>query len=134
MGIGQQGSESGKSILITAGAGGVGSIASQLAKHWNLKVISTASRPETTEWTKKYGADAVINHARGIEAEFKSQGLPPVEYCFNAFSDHLVPALVPVTKPVVGHITGQCTDTQSCHDPTIVSLVLITLTARILRA
>ena len=107
MGIGQQGSESGKSILITAGAGGVGSIASQLAKHWSLRCITTASRPETTQWTTKHGADVVINHARGIEAEFKSHELQPVEYCFNTFSDHLLPALVPVVKPVVGHTTGQ---------------------------
>lgn len=104
MGIGQQ--DAGKSILITAGAGGVGSIASQLAKHWRLHCITTASRPETVEWTKKHGADIVVNHARGIDTEFKSQGLPPVEYTFNAFGDSLLPQLVPVTRPVVGHIVG----------------------------
>ena len=83
MGIGQQGAESGKSILITAGAGGVGSIASQLAKHWHLRCITTASRAETSEWSKQHGADVIINHALGIEAEFKKNGLPPVEYCFK---------------------------------------------------
>ena len=117
MGIGQQGNESGKLVLITAGAGGVGSIASQLAKHWGLTVISSASRPETGEWAKKYGADRIVNHAVGFEAEFKNQGLPPVEYCFNTFSDHLLPALVPVVKPVVGHIVGQSAHTVTAMLP-----------------
>ena len=109
MGIGREGDEADASILITAGAGGVGSIASQLAKYWRLRCITTASRPETVEWTRQHGADVVVNHARGIEAEFKEQGLPPVQYTFNAYSDHLLPQLVPVTKPVVGHIVGQST-------------------------
>jgi len=38
-------------ILITAGAGGVGSIAIQIAKHvLGLTVIATASRPETVAY------------------------------------------------------------------------------------
>lgn len=55
--------DKGKSILILAGAGGVGSIAIQLAKKiGGLTVIATASRPETQEWCKKMGADYVVNH------------------------------------------------------------------------
>lgn len=41
--------DKGKSILIINGAGGVGSIATQLAAHAGLEVIATASRPETVE-------------------------------------------------------------------------------------
>ncbi|MEJ7485685.1 alcohol dehydrogenase, partial [Staphylococcus hominis] len=37
----------GKSLLIINGAGGVGSIATQIAKAHGLKVITTASREET---------------------------------------------------------------------------------------
>ena len=38
-------------ILIIGGAGGVGSIAIQLARHLtDLVVIATASRPETRAW------------------------------------------------------------------------------------
>ncbi len=41
----------GKSVLIINGAGGVGSIATQIAKRYGLTVITTtASRQETTEW------------------------------------------------------------------------------------
>lgn len=52
----------GKSILIINGAGGVGSIATQLAKYVGLNVIATASRQETENWSYKMGADKVVNH------------------------------------------------------------------------
>lgn len=56
--------DKGKSILIIGGAGGVGSIAIQLAKKIaGLTVIATASRPETIQWCKDFGADYVVNHA-----------------------------------------------------------------------
>ncbi|GFZ76558.1 hypothetical protein GCM10008018_22490 [Paenibacillus marchantiophytorum] len=42
----------GKSILIIGAAGGVGSIATQLAKHVGLTVVGTASRPESAAWVK----------------------------------------------------------------------------------
>jgi NADPH2:quinone reductase len=55
--------DKGKSILIIGGAGGVGSIAIQLAKKVaGLTVIATASRPETVKWCKQQGADFVVNH------------------------------------------------------------------------
>lgn len=44
----------GKTLLIINGAGGVGSIATQIAKAYGLRVITTASRNETIEWTKKW--------------------------------------------------------------------------------
>ena len=45
----------GKTLLIIGGAGGVGSIAIQLAKLAGLTVIATASRPESSEWCLKLG-------------------------------------------------------------------------------
>jgi zinc-binding alcohol dehydrogenase family protein len=60
----------GKSILIINGAGGVGSIATQIAKHHGLKVITTASRPETIEWSQNMGADIVLNHRNDLSDEF----------------------------------------------------------------
>ncbi len=54
--------DKGKSILIIGGAGGVGSVAIQLAKKVaGLTVIATASRPESIEWCKQQGADFVVN-------------------------------------------------------------------------
>ena len=44
----------GKTLLIINGAGGVGSIATQIAKAYGLRVITLTSRNETIEWTKKW--------------------------------------------------------------------------------
>src|SRR5699024_4635876 len=51
----------GKSILIINGAGGVGSIATQIAKHHGLHVVTTASREETNICSKKKGQEMYIN-------------------------------------------------------------------------
>ncbi len=43
-----------KTILIINGAGGVGSVATQLAANAGLTVIATASRPESINWVKSW--------------------------------------------------------------------------------
>jgi zinc-binding alcohol dehydrogenase family protein len=53
----------GKTILLIGAAGGVGSVAIQLGKLAGLRVIATASRPETQDWCRKLGADLVIDHS-----------------------------------------------------------------------
>jgi len=62
----------GKVILVTAGAGGVGSFAIQLAKWAGLTVIATASRPDTIEFAKRFGTDHIINHHEPIEPQLKA--------------------------------------------------------------
>ncbi|MGE6193807.1 zinc-binding alcohol dehydrogenase family protein, partial [Stutzerimonas stutzeri] len=53
-----------EAILIIGGAGGVGSIAVQIARQrTDLTVIATASRPETQEWVRGLGAHHVISAA-----------------------------------------------------------------------
>ncbi|MEF1309929.1 zinc-binding alcohol dehydrogenase family protein [Vibrio mytili] len=72
-----------KSLLIIGGAGGVGSIAIQLAKQLTrLNVIATASRPETEQWVREMGADHVVNH-RDLVASVREQGIQHVDYIFN---------------------------------------------------
>ncbi|QGG89922.1 zinc-binding alcohol dehydrogenase family protein [Agrobacterium sp. MA01] len=74
----------GRSILITGGAGGVGSIAIQLAKELtDLTVIATASRPETVDWAKSLGADHVINHSKPLAQEFAALGIDPPGFIFS---------------------------------------------------
>ncbi len=51
----------GDNVLIHAGAGGVGSIAIQLAKHAKARVITTAS-PRNFDYVKKLGADDIIDY------------------------------------------------------------------------
>jgi NADPH2:quinone reductase len=70
-------------LLIVGGAGGVGSIAIQLAAELtDLTVIATASRPETVEWCTTLGAHHVINHGRGLAAQIASLDLTPPDYIF----------------------------------------------------
>lgn len=80
----------GKSILIIGAAGGVGSIAIQLAKYVGLTVIGTASRPESAEWIKSMGADHTINHYEAFVPQLKELGLAQVDYifCLNSTEKH----------------------------------------------
>lgn len=71
-------------ILITGGAGGVGSIAIQLAKELtDLTVIATASRPETAEWAKTLGADHVIDHSQPMAAQYEALGIDAPAFIFS---------------------------------------------------
>ncbi len=63
------------SIVIIGGAGGVGSIAIQLARALtDLTVIATASRPETQAWVKELGAHHVIDHSSRLRSRFRRLG------------------------------------------------------------
>jgi NADPH2:quinone reductase len=75
--------QAGRSLLILGGAGGVGSIAIQLAKQAGCFVIATASRPETVQWCRDLGADAVIDHRGDIIAQCKELGYPTVDAIAN---------------------------------------------------
>jgi zinc-binding alcohol dehydrogenase family protein len=55
-----------QTLLLIGGAGGVGSMAIQLAKRASLRVIATASRPESRAWCDELGADAVIDHSQPL--------------------------------------------------------------------
>lgn len=77
------GKDSGKTILIIGGAGGVGSIAIQIAKKIaGLTVLATASRPESAEWCKKQGADYVVNH-RDLVNEVRTAGFQQVDFILD---------------------------------------------------
>lgn len=95
------GAHKGRSILIVGGAGGVGSIAIQLAKRLaGLTVIATASRPESSAWVRKLGADHVIDHNGDMAAQLEQLGLPQVNYvlCLNETDRHF-PAMAQVVAP-----------------------------------
>ena len=90
LGISQQGEDADKSILIIGGAGGVGSIAIQLAKKLaGLNVIATASREESRDWCLKLGANHVINHHSLIN-EFATKKINNPDYilCLNNTYQH----------------------------------------------
>ncbi len=54
--------QSGQSVLVHAGAGGVGHVAIQLAKHIRCRVCTTVSSPEKAAFVGELGADEVIDY------------------------------------------------------------------------
>lgn len=101
--------DKGKSILIIGGAGGVGSIAIQLAKKIaGLTVIATASRPETIEWCKQQGADFVVDH-KNLISSVREAGFEHVDFILdfvdtNAYWDTMVELIKP--QGHIASITG----------------------------
>jgi len=70
----------GQTLLITGGAGGVGSILIQLARQLTkLRVVATASRAETRAWCLALGAHVVIDHSKPLTAELKAAGIDEVD-------------------------------------------------------
>lgn len=89
-------------ILIVGGAGGVGSIAIQLARALtDLTVVATASRPDTAAWCRSLGAHAVIDHSRPLAAEVAALALPaPPAFVFSTTStDAHLPAIAELIAP-----------------------------------
>lgn len=71
-------------ILIIGGAGGVGSIAVQIARQFtDLTVVATASRPETKDFVRALGAHHVIDHSRSLAQEFATLGLGAPAFVFS---------------------------------------------------
>jgi len=101
--------DKGKSILIIGGAGGVGSIAIQLAKKIaGLTVIATASRLETKEWCKEQGADFVVDH-KDLISSVREAGFEHVDFILdfvdtNAYWDTMVELIKP--QGHIASITG----------------------------
>ena len=89
-----------KTMLIIGAAGGVGSIATQLANKAGLTVIGTASRPETIDWAKAHGAHHTINHHEDFRQQLEQLGYHHVDYifCLNATDQHFE-AMVDVIAP-----------------------------------
>ncbi len=94
-------------LLVVGAAGGVGSILIQLAKQLTkLKVIATASRPETTKWVSELGADAVVDHqAENLAQLVLAEAPGGVDYIFSAKSKGRMPFFADIIRPF-GQIVG----------------------------
>jgi NADPH2:quinone reductase len=94
----------GKSLLIIAGAGGVGSIAIQLAQRAGFTVIATASRPETIAWCVQMGAHHVIDHRQPLPAQLEALGFTQIDAVLNlADTDHYWDTIGELLAPL-GHV------------------------------
>ncbi|WP_281632287.1 zinc-binding alcohol dehydrogenase family protein [Flavobacterium luteolum] len=101
--------DKGKTILIIGGAGGVGSIAIQLAKKIaGLTVIATASRSETIDWCKQQGADFVVDH-KDLVSSVREAGFEYFDFILdfvdtNAYWDIMTELIKP--QGHIASITG----------------------------
>lgn len=98
--------DKGKTVLIIGGAGGVGSIAIQIAKKVaGLNVIATASRPETIAWCKEQGADYVVNH-KDLVNNVRAAGFEYVDFILDFVDTNIYwDAMAELIKPQ-GHIAS----------------------------
>lgn len=91
-------------LLVTAAAGGVGSIALQLARHLSTaRIVATASRPESRAQAERLGADTVLDHgetAAPLPEQLKAAGIRWVERIFSiSHTDRHFAALAQVIAP-----------------------------------
>lgn len=90
-----------RTLLIINAAGGVGSIATQLAKNAGFTVIGTASRPESKKWAKQMGVDYVISHHEALGPQIKASiGKAEVDaiLCLHSTDQHF-PAMTELIRP-----------------------------------
>lgn len=95
------GSDTTGTILVLGAAGGVGSILIQLVKALtSLRVIATASRPESRKWVERLGADVVLDH-RDHDLARQILAVEPggVDHVFTAQSKGRVPLFTQVVRP-----------------------------------
>ena len=90
-----------RTLLITGGAGGVGSILIQLARRLTgLTVLATATRPESQKWCLELGAHAVIDHNQPIKEQLEKLKLPPVGLVASlTYTDQHYKAIAEVMAP-----------------------------------
>ncbi|UUA07194.1 MULTISPECIES: zinc-binding alcohol dehydrogenase family protein [Streptomyces] len=99
------GDDSAGTLLVLGGAGGVGSIAVQLAKRLtSLEVLATASRDESRAWALAQGADGVVNHHRLVD-EVRSAAPQGVNYVLASQTAGNVDAFAEIVAPF-GHIAA----------------------------
>jgi len=104
----------GESVVVHAGAGGVGTIAIQLAKRWGAgRVIATASSEDKRQLTRELGADVAVdsrtpdlttalreaNDGRGVDVVLEMTG--------GAVFDQSLAALAPLGRLAVFGMAGR---------------------------
>ncbi|MBF0369440.1 MAG: zinc-binding alcohol dehydrogenase family protein [Magnetococcales bacterium] len=98
-GLAEKGGQ-GDSLLVIGGAGGVGSMLTQLAKQLTgLKVIVTASREETKKWCLQMGADGVIDHRQPLGPQLEKMGIVPRYVASLTATDQHFKAITEILKP-----------------------------------
>ena len=96
-----RGADTKATLLVINGAGGVGSILTQIARQLTgLTVVATASRPETIAWCRRMGAHHVIDHREPLDRGLRALGIDAVEYVAGlTATDRHLPAIVEAIAP-----------------------------------
>jgi NADPH2:quinone reductase len=106
----------GQSLIVHGAAGGVGTLAVQLAKHRGIRVLATASNEEGMALARQLGADAVVNGRtgdivaaakafapQGVDAVLGLAGGESLEHCIDALRPEgrvaYLYGLDPIPKP-----------------------------------
>jgi NADPH:quinone reductase len=91
-------------VLVIGGAGGVGSMATQLLKRTSAFVVGTASRPESREWATAMGADLVVDHHADLATQLRAAGIDDVDLVLStAGTGGNLASIVEVLRPF-GHL------------------------------
>ena len=103
--IGVRRTDDRRAVLMIGGAGGVGSIAIQMARRLtDLTIIATASREETQAWCRELGAHHVVDHARPLAPQIEALGFRFVDIALGLVaSDRHLPEIVELIAPL-GHV------------------------------
>ena len=75
--------DSGKTLLIINGSGGVGSAMIPLAISAGLQVVVTASREETRAWCRNLGATLLLNHREPLRPQAEALGISEFSFIAN---------------------------------------------------
>ncbi|MDP4334559.1 zinc-binding alcohol dehydrogenase family protein [Curtobacterium sp. A7_M15] len=88
-------------LLVVGGAGGVGSIAIQLVRTLlpGVRVIATASRPESEAWVRDLGAHEVVDHHGDLAAQVLEIAPDGIDWILTTNSTGQLPVYERVLRP-----------------------------------
>ncbi len=97
----------GKTVLVQAGAGGVGHVAIQLAKISDARVATTVGSSKSTEFVRGLGADNIINYNDSdfVEQALRWTGGQGVDIAFDTVGGDVLSKCFRATK-VYGNVVG----------------------------
>ncbi|WP_422743430.1 zinc-binding alcohol dehydrogenase family protein [Mycobacterium sp. WMMD1722] len=94
-------------VLVVGGAGGVGSLATQLLKaRTSAFVISTASRPQSQDWCRAMGADLVVDHTADVCEQLAQADIHQIDMVLSTAGTATQLAWIAKLLRPFGHLTA----------------------------